>query len=168
MPTREGGLEIHENIEMERRHWLYERVAWAVMALIVLAEVLGVFGTGVLSHATAAASRDGLRVEYNRFWRMGAPTRLRVHLPSGSAEAGEIRVWLDRGYLSDVDVQQVTPQPEHVEVRADRLTYGFRAGDAMATAEIVFLVAPRRWGKLHARAGLEGGEQVDFAQLVFP
>jgi hypothetical protein len=168
MPNRRRGLEIDENLDIERRHWIYERIVWSLMFAVVLAGVLGVFGSGVLSRATAAASATGLRVEYRRFSRAIAPTRLRFHVPPGSASGGNVRLWIGSAYLHDVDVQQVTPPPERVELGSDRLTYVFRSGDSAAAAEIVFVVEPQSWGELHGLAGIGGGEPVAFAQIIFP
>jgi hypothetical protein len=168
MPNRGGGPEIHEDPRIERRHWLYERIVWALMALVVLAEILGLFGGGALSRSAVEASSDGLRLEYNRFSRRTSPTHLRVHVQPGSAAGGEVRVWIDRTYLDDVDVQRVTPEPEHVELGSERLIYVFRSGDPTAGAEIAFAVEPQSWGKIRGRAGVEGGEEVAFTQIVFP
>jgi hypothetical protein len=168
MPNRGGGPEIHEDPRIERRHWLYERVVWTLMALVVLAEILGVFGGGALSRGAVEAASNGLRVEYSRFSRRTSPTHLRVHVPPGSASGGEVRVWIDRRYLDDVDVQHVTPEPDHVELGSERLTYVFRTQDPAAAAEIAFAVEPQSWGRIRGRAGVEGGEQVAFAQIIFP
>jgi hypothetical protein len=43
---RHGDLEIQEDLPFQRREWLVERVAWGVMALLIVAALLGLFGTG--------------------------------------------------------------------------------------------------------------------------
>ncbi|HEU4616679.1 MAG TPA: hypothetical protein VFV10_01495 [Gammaproteobacteria bacterium] len=168
MASRAGGLEIDEDIERERRHWLYERIVWSLMALVVVAEILGAFGGGVLSRATAGSPERGLAVEYSRVWRKNAPTDLRFRMPRAPADGGELTLWIARRYLDKLDVDEITPEPERVEVGADRLTYVFNAHEPGIPAEILFEIEPQTWGRLHAAAGLEGGAQVAFTQTIFP
>lgn len=69
-----GSLQLHEDLAHERREWKLQRVGWALMALALLAAVLGLFGHGPLSE-TASASADGaLTVRHQRFERYQAPS----------------------------------------------------------------------------------------------
>ena len=38
---RVGDLEIHQDLPFQRRSWTVQRVGWAIMALVVLAGLLG-------------------------------------------------------------------------------------------------------------------------------
>ena len=69
--------------------WALQRIGWAVMALVVLVGLVGLFGTGPLSRATAGEEEAPLFVEeYERFARFMLPTTLRVRLdPMGQGEA---------------------------------------------------------------------------------
>lgn len=49
---RVGDLEIEEDLDHQRRCWKLERASWAVMALVLLAAMAGLFGSGPLSWAT--------------------------------------------------------------------------------------------------------------------
>jgi hypothetical protein len=61
------GTEIDQDLEFQRRIWKLQRVAWAVMALVVLAAVLGLLGPGVLGMATAGGRSSPLWLEYDHF-----------------------------------------------------------------------------------------------------
>jgi hypothetical protein len=137
------------------------------MALVVLAGLLGLFGAGPLSGATAGEEEAPLFVEeYERFARFMLPTTLRVRLdPRGQEEA---RLWLDRGYLESVRPQTVTPEPDSVEAGPDGLIYVFKVNDPSRPTVVTFDLQPETIGRLEGRVGLEGGERVGFEQFVYP
>jgi len=125
------------------------------------------FGTGPLSSATAGEEETPLFVEeYERFARLMLPTTLRVRLdPMGQ---GQVRLWLDRGYLESVRPQTVTPEPDSVEAGPDGFTYVFKVNDPNRPTAVTFDLQPETIGRLEGRVGLEGGERVEFEQFVYP
>ena len=163
---RVGGLEIDQDLRFQRRKWALERIGWAVMALVVLVGLLGLFWTGPLSSATAGEKKAPLFVEYGRFTRFMLPTTLRVRLdPTGQ---GEVRLWLDRGYLESVRTQTVTPEPDSVEAGRNGFTYIFKVDNPNRPIVVTFDLQPQTIGRLEGRVGLEGGERVEFEQFVYP
>jgi hypothetical protein len=169
---RVGDLEVDQDLEFQRREWLAERIGWAVMALLVLAALLGLFGTGPLTRATAGDRAGPLWIEYERFNRLLAPSTLRVHLGAGAALGGEARVWLDRRYLESIQLQRVMPQPDGVEAAPDRMVFVFRVAEPDQPTAITFSFKPEHVGSLPGRAGLAGAAPSDqplrFRQFVYP
>jgi hypothetical protein len=127
---RHGDLEIQEDLPFQQREWIAERVAWAVMALLVAAALLGDFGTGPLSRTTAGDEAGPMWLEYDRFVRLLAPAPLRVQLGPGAARDGMVRLWIDRRYIDSFELQQVTPQPDSMELGIERLIFTFRRPSA--------------------------------------
>jgi hypothetical protein len=164
---RAGDLEINQDLRFQRRMWALQRIGWAVMALVVLVGLVGLFGTGPLSSATAGEEEAPLFVEeYERFARFMLPTTLRVRLdPMGQ---GEARLWLDREYLENFRPQTVTPEPDGVEARPDGFTYVFKVKDPDRPTVVTFDLQPETIGPHEGRLGLEGGERVEFQQFVYP
>jgi hypothetical protein len=162
-----GDLEINQDLRFQRRMWALQRIGWAVMALVVLVGLLGLFGTGPLSSATAGQEEGPLFVEeYERFVRFRIPTTLQVRLdPLGT---GEARLWLDREYLEGVQLQTVTPEPDSVEAGPDGFTYVFKVNDPNRPTSVTFHLQPETIGRLEGRVVLDGGEPVDFEQFVYP
>ena len=168
---RKGDLEIDENLDFQRRVWAFQRVGWVVMALVVLAALLGLLGPGLLSTSAKAENEDAnLSIrEYERFLRFFKPTDLRLQLDPGAATDGEARVWLDREYVEGFQVQKVTPEPESVEVGPDRLTYVFNVDEELdKPTAVTFNLQPQKFGRLQGQIGLEGEEPVSFGQFVYP
>jgi hypothetical protein len=166
---RVGDLQIGQDLDFERRGWVVQRIGWGILALVLLATLLGLTGNGPFSQASAGSPESPLRVEYERFVREDAPAELRVFLGRGAVREGRVAVWIDREYLGRAEVRDVVPEPESVEVRPDRLTFVFRApvtGDAPLEAR--FDLEPRRFGRWTGRVGLPDGEPLRISQFVYP
>jgi hypothetical protein len=165
---RHGDLELVEDLPFQRREWLAERVAWSVMALVVGAAILGLFGSGPLSRSIAGDEAGPLWLEYERFVRLLAPADLKVHLGPGAAAQPTVRVWIDRRYMESAELKQVTPQPVGMEAGAERLILTFRRVDGDRSTAITFNMRPSRSGSLSGRVGLIDGPTVRFDQFVYP
>jgi hypothetical protein len=165
---RHGDLEIAENLPFQRREWLAERVAWAVMALLIAAALIGLFGTGPLSRTTAGDEAGPMWLEYERFARLLAPAPLRVHLGPDAARDGTVLMWIDRQYIDSLELQQVTPEPESMEVGAERLIFTFRLAEGDGAALITFNMRPIHVGSLSGRVGLINLPAVPLQQFIYP
>ena len=163
---RVGDLEIAQDLDYQRHEWVAQRVAWAVLALVILAALAGLLGPGPLSAVSAGAAGDALRLEYHRFLRQDGPTELRVE--AEPASGGEARIWVSREWLSAVRVESIAPEPERVETGDDRLLFVFPLEAGARSAEVTFHVKPERAGRLSGRVGLDRGPSFSFDQLVWP
>ncbi|MGH8906054.1 MAG: hypothetical protein ACRD0K_05980 [Egibacteraceae bacterium] len=78
-PILPGGLRLDEDPEGHRRARRAGRVSWALMAALIVAALLGLFGPGPLSHTEAAAcgfATCGSRASAHRScWRWRCPAR---------------------------------------------------------------------------------------------
>lgn len=138
------------------------------MALVLLAALAGLMGTGPLSSRTAEAGTS-LKVRYDRFTRYHSPASIHVTVARG-AGADQIRLNLNRQFLEAVELESVTPQPARVELAPRGQTYVFDAPHlAEGDAEIVFHYRPdRTMRSVSGVVGLEGGPAASFAQFVYP
>ena len=160
-----GDIQIDQDIDFQQKSWVYQRVGWVIMAVIVVAALLGVFGGGGLLNGVSLGGDDApLQVEYRPFNRVLSPTPLDL-LVRSSGGADEVRVWLSTEYLEYVEVRSVSPEPERVTTSSDRMIYTFRTdGDAV----ILFELQPQNIGVLSGQIGLEGGDTFSFQQVIYP
>jgi hypothetical protein len=165
---RIGDLELEEDIGFQRRDWLVRRIAWAVLALVFLAALLGLFGNGVLSEATLGDDGMPLQLEYQRFGRYKAPMDLKVHLGPEAIQEGKVRLWLERNYLNTMQVETIVPQPGSVESGANHLIYVFNISSSDFPVEVTFLMQSESMGRQIGRVGLEGGSSLSFSQFIYP
>ena len=167
--TRPADLQIDEDLGYQRREWLVQRWAWAAMALLIVAAMLGLFGHGVLSSRQAGSPDGGLLLEYQRFLQYHDPATLRLRATAGGDDGrNELRIWVDRDYLDQIEIQQVTPQPIRVEAGADRHVFVFRVMQDGGPTGVVIHFEPDAVGSLQARIGIGDLEPARFSQFCFP
>jgi hypothetical protein len=156
-----GGLEIEQDLPFQQRVWTTQRIGWIVMAVLVIAASVGLFGTGPVSNSSVAS--PGLEVEYERFGRLQQPTTIRFRVDADTNETAKI--FVGRKYLESVQVEQITPEPDKVEAAAQWFIYSFtRQGPTAVT----FHVRPDEFGVLSGEARLAQGETIAFWQLIYP
>jgi hypothetical protein len=165
---RVGDLEIDQDLAFQRREWLFERLAWAAMALLTLAALLGLLGRGPLSPRRASAPDGSLSVEYERFLNSRSDTTLTVRVPGEVTRARTFRLWINDDYLDRVQVRQITPRPEREEPGSGRHAFVFRAAEPGQPASVTFRVEPDRAGRLQAEVAAGQGEPAALGQIVYP
>jgi hypothetical protein len=164
---RVGDLEVEQDLAFQRREWVVERVGWTAMLVLAVAGLLGLFGTGPLAAAEARGA-DGLLLDYGRFERFNAPAELIFEVPAQSiAEDGTFTLALARDYLDDVEVEQVTPEPEEVRADGEWLTFTFGSA-APEAVTVVFHLQHDRIGptELHVRLG--DNQPLAIGQFIYP
>ena len=167
--VREGGLEIDQDLEFQRKAWVAQRVGWVVMALFVLAAAVGLLGSGPLSRARAAVP-GVMTLEYERFARFETSTTLTVRLDSAVTAGELVRVSLNRDFLDSAKIETVLPPPARVESAAGRLIYVFAVAEPRVPLLLTFTLAPQEFGVHAGVVGLESrdAQRIFFRQLVYP
>lgn len=152
-------MEIDVDVPFQRRVWIGQRVGWFVIGILIITALLGFFGSGPMSRASAQG--DGLSIEYERFARLQQPTKLRFMLLT----AGPAQVELSHRYFKSVQIEQVTPEPSSVESAGEWLIYRFAGPRPQA---VIFHLKPEEFGGLAGSARIAGGNPVEFRQFVYP
>ena len=127
--------QIAEDPEVQRRTWRFERIGWILLAVAVVAAVLGLFGEGPLSRAEETSADGSLSVDFPRFLRRQSPESIRIRF-TAQAGSGSASLWIDRRWLDEVTVESVTPEPERTELWPDRLVYRFARGGPAGTHSV--------------------------------
>lgn len=162
-------LGIADDLDFQRRTWKVQRAAWVIMVAISLAGLFGVFGKGPLSDAHIGADGSPLRADYDRFLRLDAPTQLTVYVGSAAARPDStVELWVDRQWLSKMEISQITPEPDKTRALADRLAYTFRVEPGSSPARITFEMNTRSLWKLNGRIGVTNGPSYSFSQFAYP
>lgn len=160
-------LELTQDLKFTRREWRVQRVAWVAFGVILLAALLGVFGPGPISSDEVSSDGGGLTVTYQRFNRKGAQNAVDVSVEPELLAGGQVELRLDRTWLSDVEVERITPQPSSTVVERDAIVYTFEVLTPEEPATISFdgTVAGLGPATGHVAAG---AEQATFRQMFYP
>ena len=159
-------IELDEDIPHERRQWRAERIGWTIMLILAVAALLGLLGHGPLSRTTATSPDGQLRVEYYRFEREAAPSDLKVTF--AAAGQGDVGIWIDRAFADSLDIEAITPEPDRVEPRPDRLVLFFRFSQP-GESSVRIRYEARSPGFSRARLGIDGHPaEAQFGQVIYP
>jgi hypothetical protein len=160
------GLTVH-------KWWVFERLGWVLMFVILLGAVVGVVGRGFILKSTTASPERWMSVEYEPVERFRSPftVTVRVGPPVGAWAASPpedfVRVWVHSDYLHRVEIGSITPPPVAVEAAADKLIYVFAPARDSAGA-FSFNLTPVEGGRIQGEIGLIGGKSVQFEQFIRP
>lgn len=171
-PRSEGhrrfeGLEIEEDLTVQRRIWRFERVGWTGLALFVGVGLLGLFGGGPLSRGEVDASSGALTLRYERFIHNDTQTTLELRATAVQSHGpGWISVSAD--YANKVRIERVMPEPERTVVTDKAVRFGFDPEQAGERGAVTIVLTPLRAGVLRAEIGVASGLRVSFTQLVYP
>ena len=163
----EDTIEINEDRGFQRREWRFERVGWTMMALVVAAALLGVFGYGPLSHATVGDPAT-LALDYDRVQRASAPAEYRFRAARALTGDGEVRLRFDSALTEEMELDSIMPEPREVRSGPGYTEFAFAtaAGDEPAT--IMFEFRPATFGHVRGRVTSEGAPPLLFDQYILP
>ncbi|HEX2223432.1 MAG TPA: hypothetical protein VHN15_04415, partial [Thermoanaerobaculia bacterium] len=116
---------------------------------------------------TRAGEGGPLVLEHERFARLQTETTVAVHArpPAGASEA---RLWIERSYIEDMQVDGIVPEPDRMETGADRLVLVFPLTAGGGDLQVDFHLQPQRFGPVQGRVGVEGGAELELHQFVYP
>jgi hypothetical protein len=138
------------------------------MVTIILAALLGVFGTGPLSSAMAGSEPAGLAVNYERFVRHQGEMELTIEIAPGQAEDGQVELWIDNAYLDEMVIENVQPEPEEVRSSGDRRIFVFVVDSADTALQVTVDSTPKAMGRLESTMGVNSGSGITFTQISLP
>lgn len=78
-----GDVAVGEDLNFQRKWWVFERLVWVFFLLILVADFLGVFGRGWAAKAEMSNAGHTLTVDYERVMRGGTPSTMTLHLSPG-------------------------------------------------------------------------------------
>ena len=159
---RVGDLEVEQDLDFARRDWLFQRIGMAAMACGLILVTLGLTGSGPLSRGEA--TRDGVRIRYNRFPRRDTETELFLSVSRRKGDAVEVEIATDAP--EEVQVVKITPEPEAMTAGPGRLLLRFHPPDA-APLSISMTLLRHGWGWRETRFRAPSAPEVAISQFVW-
>src|ERR1700712_470963 len=129
VPNIDDAVAVGEDLKFQERWWSFERIVWSFFVLILIADMLGVFGEGWLAKAKIDQPESGMLVKYDRVARNGTPSKIQIQLGPDAVVDGKVRLYASDSIVKDLGAQRVIPQPETSTVAKDGLIYTFPAGN---------------------------------------
>jgi hypothetical protein len=127
VPKVDDAVAIGEDLAFQERWWKFERIIWSLFLLILLADVLGVFGRGWLAKAQLKEAGSGMQVDYERVARASTPSIMRIQFDPDTVVHGELRLFIGESLVKELGTQRVVPEPDHSIIGDGGITYIFPA-----------------------------------------
>jgi len=164
-------LAVGSDLDFQRRWWKFERGVWIFFTLLIVLDVLGLFGRGPLANARLRASDGSVEVTYERVERHGTPSVLTVHfgpaaVQEGVVKNGKVRLWVRHDLVKDLGNQRVSPQPESSTLERGGILYTFPAGPPPLAVQ--FSLQPTSVGPASVALQVPGRERLSANIFVMP
>ena len=158
------GLELDQDMPLQKREWMIQRIAWTLLAALLTAIALELLGNGPLS-LVREKTRDGsFEIEYERFMRNGSPETIRaVVLPASGAAS----ITVDNRYVRNIEIRRVAPEPVRVESSGESMTFVFPAS-AGKPVRFVIHFQPDKVGTATGWIAFDGGQRLPLRHVIYP
>lgn len=127
VPKVDNAIAVGEDLRFQERWWGFERVVWVFFSLILLADVLGVFGRGWLAKAELKNPESAMHVKYERVERAMTPSVVSIQFDSQAVRNGSVQLYVSNSMVKDLGESRVIPQPEHSTIGDGGILYTFPA-----------------------------------------
>ena len=166
VPQVNNELAVGEDLAFQRKWWTFERIAWIVLTIILLLDLLGAFGRGYLAHAEARATDGSIDVKYERIERSKTPSILTVQLGPTAVHDGKVHLWASESLVTDLGNQRVIPQPVVSVVGNGGTLYTFDASGYPISVGLALEAA--KPGMYDLELGIPGSEKLKMKIFVMP
>ncbi|MFC6645590.1 hypothetical protein ACFQBQ_08345 [Granulicella cerasi] len=166
VPKIDEKIAVGENLEFQRTWWKFERVVWTLFLLILIADVLGVFGRGWLSKGRVSDAAQTLTVDYEHVARASTPSIMTLHFGPNAIHNGHVQLYVSDSIVKPLGAQRISPQPAVSSVGRDGITYTFDATELPASVQIA--LEPSFPGRHPFKLQVVGGTPVQSSIIVVP
>lgn len=161
-------IQIDEDRDHARREWRMERIGWLVMALLLVAGLLGLFGYGPLSQGQAG-DPGTLSVEYDHLQRASAPSEYRFTVAPSLVRDGELRLRFDDALLDEVDMESIIPEPKEVRSGPGYTEFVFAVNPGKGPpARVQFQFQQATFGHVRGNVTADGAAPLVIDQFIYP
>jgi hypothetical protein len=164
--SSDNQLAVGEDLEFQRRWWRFETVVWSFFLLLLIADVLGLFGRGWLAKARRATPDHALTLDYERIERASTPSIMTLTFGPEAIHDGHIELYVSDSIVKPLGAQRVSPQPLRSAVGSGGITYTFAATQAPAVVQIA--LEPSFPGSHPFRIQLADEPPIDATVFVVP
>lgn len=162
--VRKDGLQLDERRGFQERFWTIERIAWCVFALIIVAGLLGAFGSGG-PLATKVTIIDRAIIEHPRIGRWEGTDEIKVRFtPDPSARTRSL--FLSNSFAEVFQVEDIQPLPVRtvIEAGGQRLFFDNPGKDG---GMVILHLRAQSAGSASFSVGIDG-ELVSVSSFIFP
>lgn len=152
------GFKIDEQLALQEKGWIIQRIGWLIIIAIMIAGGLGLFGSGWLSKKTS--SSGNIKAEFERFYRY--ETEMKVLVESGEHISS---ISFPQQYLKDFRIIHFVPDPANNNTTGNEVKYNFLPHENKIVT--VYLV-PKHYGSLSGAMKVNERTIINLNHFIFP
>jgi hypothetical protein len=154
----EPEFEIDEQLELQEKGWVIQRVGWIMIIAVMIAGALGLFGNGWISNQTS--SSGNVKAEFERFFRY--ETEMKVLVESSDHISS---ISFPQKYLKDFRIIHFVPEPFNNNTTGNEVRYNFLKGQNKIVS--VYLV-PKSYGSIDGSLKVNETIVLNLDHFIFP
>lgn len=166
VPKVSDRIAVGEDLEFQRKWWRFEQIIWPILLLVVVADILGLFGRGWLAKRRAVTADHAMTVDYEWVERASTPSIMTFRFTQAAIHNERIMLFISDSVVKPLGALRVSPQPAVSTVGDGGITYVFPASTAPATVQIE--LQPSFPGLHNFRVQVEGSAPIDRRVFVMP
>lgn len=166
VPRYNDEVAVGEDLNFQRKWWKFENAVWVLFGIIIVCDVLGVFGRGWLAQAKTTTPDHAVVLSYERMEQAFTPSIMDFEIGQSAIHKGQVTVFISGSVVKELGAARISPQPLTSTVGNGGYTYVFPATTSPATIQIA--LSPPSAGLRHFRVQVTGSEPIDASVFVFP
>jgi len=161
-----GPIAVGENLDFQRKWWRFEHIVWSIFLVILVCDLLGLFGRGWLAKATRTTSDGAMTVRYERLERTSTPSVITLQFGSAAIANGNIQFFVSDSLVKGLGAERIAPEPALSTIGNGGILYTFAATKSPAMVQIQ--LEPSFPGMHQFRVQRIGSEPIQAKVFVFP
>lgn len=166
VPKVDDAISVGEDLGFQEAWWKFENIVWLIFGLILVADLLGMFGRGWFARAQAGTPETAMSIRYESVERASTPSMITVALAPEAVIQGKAHLFVSDSVLKELGAQRVVPQPESSVIGNGGVTYTFPVSALPAT--IQFELEPSFPGIRHWKMQVPGNAMIQARVIVVP
>lgn len=151
-------LEIDEQLKLQKKGWVVQRIGWGVIFLLPVLGAFGMFGEGLISNHKE--TKGALEAHYERFYRY--EKEMQVSIKSPSEHMAQIA--LPQEYLSQFRVVRIIPEPEQRLALGQNIVYQFGGN---SNHQVTIYAVPQTYGSISGTLSVNN-QQFPLHHYIYP
>ena len=166
VPKLDNSIAVGEDLEFQRRWWKFERIVWIFFGVIVICDLLGVFGRGYVAKGERKTADQTIDLHYDRIERANTSTIMTIQFEPSAIRNGQIHLFVSSSVVKDLGASRVVPEPAASAVGSGGVTYTFPATGLPASVDVA--LSPSYPGIYALTLGVPGAEMITAKITVLP
>jgi hypothetical protein len=166
VPKVDGSVAVGEDLDFQSRWWRFENLLWSFFVLIIICDLLGLFGQGYFAKAQHSTADGTMKLKYERIERANAPSIMSMNFAPSAISNGKIHLFVSESIVKELGARRVIPEPASSTIGNGGVTYTFPATTLPAAVEIE--LSPSHPGIHTFKTGIVGAEMVNAKVAIFP